>query len=98
MVRLAGIAEQGRRFTFFDKAVVKDPATGKDFDGFHGLNITCSTSGRGLMLLGDHEGTVHMVDREFRVNGFDAFSVSVTHLIQLKANNVLIGIGSDEEG
>ena len=29
-----GFHVQGRRFTFFDKEVVKDPETGQAFDGF----------------------------------------------------------------
>lgn len=73
--------------------MVKDQETGQAFAGFKDLTITCTTSGRGFMVLGDHEGTIHMVDRSFQVQAFDAFNVAVSHLVQLKQNSVLVSIG-----
>jgi len=44
-----------RRFTFFDKEVVKDPETGQPYTTFQGVEIRASTAGRGAMILGDAE-------------------------------------------
>jgi hypothetical protein len=41
-----------RRFNFFDKDVVKDPADAKkNFDSLKSLNIKFTLSGRGLMII-----------------------------------------------
>jgi len=89
---------QGRRFTFFEKDVVKDPETGKPLAAFQSLNITAATSGRGSLILGDSEGFIHQVSQQFQISSFQGFAWDCTFLLQLKTNNILVGLGSDEEG
>lgn len=92
------MAAQIRRFVFFDKDVVKDPETREPFTGFQSLPLTCSTSGRGALVFGDSDGFVHEVDRSLQLTSFQAFEYGVTHLLQMRQNNLLIVAGNDEEG
>ncbi|XP_013381879.1 vacuolar protein sorting-associated protein 11 homolog [Lingula anatina] len=89
---------QWRRFNFFDKEIVTDPDENKPFDKLKELNISACVSGRGQVVLGDFEGSLHFMNRQLRVNSFKAYGIRVSHLYQLKQHNILVTIGEDEEG
>ncbi|XP_023235262.1 vacuolar protein sorting-associated protein 11 homolog [Centruroides sculpturatus] len=89
---------QWRRFSFFDKEVVKDPETNQPFDKLKDLHITCSTNGRGNVVLGDVEGNLHFLNRQFQLSSFKAFELNVSHIQQLRHNGILVSVGSDEPG
>ncbi|CAG2230700.1 PEP5 [Mytilus edulis] len=89
---------QWRRFNFFDKEVVKDPETSQTYDKLKDINISASVSGRGQLIFGDHDGYLHMLNRELQINSFKAYEIRVSHLFQMKQHNLLISIGEDEQG
>lgn len=62
------------------------------------LTVTCTTSGRGHIFLGDSDGVVYLIDRQLNVSSFRAFDVSITHLLHVPQTTFLVSVGSDEEG
>lgn len=62
------------------------------------MSITCTTSGRGQIILGDSDGYIHTINRHFLISSFKAFEVSVTHVYQSILNPILISAGADEPG
>src|SRR4051812_33167977 len=94
---------QWRQFNFFDKQQVNDQTNSAQSPAiFQRNDITASTSGRGHIILGDAHGYVFIVDKQFQVNSFRAYSSDngddgrVSHLKQLKQRNVLVTIGEDD--
>ncbi|ESN94748.1 hypothetical protein HELRODRAFT_102934 [Helobdella robusta] len=102
---------QWRRFTFFEKEQVRGLSSASDgggpgdlfsgqqdpFENFKDVSWTCSTCGKGLIVLGDEEGFIYTFDHQFNVNSFRAYT-SVVHLVhQLKQYNILVTVGEDEE-
>ncbi|RUS74031.1 hypothetical protein EGW08_018205 [Elysia chlorotica] len=89
---------QWRRFNFFDKEAVKNPATDQVFDLLKDVNVSACTSGRGQLVVGDFEGNLYFINRQMELTTFRAYEIRVTHLTQLKQHNLLISIGEDEQG
>ena len=58
---------------------------------------TCSTSGRGSLILGDGLGVIHMYDRDYKCKRFPAHDVGVTALFQLKRSSILVSLGADAD-
>ena len=58
---------------------------------------TCSTSGRGSVILGDGLGMIRIFDRDYKCKAFAAHDVSVSCVFQLKRSNILISLGSDAD-
>jgi len=87
-----------KRFTFFDKELVKETQKDENGTSLQKLSITCTTSGRGSLIIGDGEGFINFVDREYRISSFQAYQQSVTLIHQLKERNFLTTIGHDEMG
>ncbi|KAF2073113.1 hypothetical protein CYY_005582 [Polysphondylium violaceum] len=87
-----------KRFTFFDKELVKETQKDENITTLQKLSITCTTSGRGILVIGDGEGFINFVDREYRISSFQAYQQSVTLIHQLKERNFLTTIGHDEMG
>ncbi|EGC37991.1 hypothetical protein DICPUDRAFT_76416 [Dictyostelium purpureum] len=85
-----------KKFTFFDLEQVKQ--TESDGQSLQKLSITCTTSGRGSLIIGDAEGFINFVDREFGISSFQAYQQSVTFIYQLKERNFLSSIGHDDTG
>ncbi len=61
------------------------------------MKIQCVASGRGKLLLGDQEGYVNILDRDFALDGFRGHTKSITALVQINARNLLVTAGMDEE-
>lgn len=83
---------------FFDKETVKDPETNAVFERLKDLNISACVSGRGQIIIGDYEGSIHMMSRSLQITSFVAYNIRVSHLFQMKQSNLLISIGEDEQG
>ncbi|KAK3753540.1 hypothetical protein QZH41_018510 [Actinostola sp. cb2023] len=89
---------QWRRFNFFDKEFLKDHETNQAYERLKGIDITTCSSGRGQMIFGDINGSIHFLDRDLQLSSFKAFEINVSHLYQLKQHNILVSIGEDEVG
>ncbi|XP_068922726.1 vacuolar protein sorting-associated protein 11 homolog [Petaurus breviceps papuanus] len=97
---------QWRRFVFFDKELVKEPAGSDGAGPGSGATrplslppgITVCDSGRGSLVFGDMEGQIWFLPRSLQLTGFQAYKLRVTHLYQLKQHNILASVGEDEEG
>ncbi|EDO40102.1 predicted protein, partial [Nematostella vectensis] len=89
---------QWRRLNFFDKEVLKDPQTNQTYSRLQDIDIAACSSGRGQMVFGDTNGSIHFVDSELNLTSFKAFEIRVSHLYQLKQHNILVSIGEDEAG
>ncbi|XP_074158430.1 vacuolar protein sorting-associated protein 11 homolog [Sminthopsis crassicaudata] len=97
---------QWRRFVFFDKELVKEPAGNDGAGPGSGASrplslppgITVCDSGRGSLVFGDMEGQIWFLPRSLQLTGFQAYKLRVTHLYQLKQHNILASVGEDEEG
>jgi len=57
------------------------------------LDITCSTAGRGQILVGDRDGTVVILDKLLNMTAFRAHNISISHIHQLRQNTVLLTVG-----
>ncbi|KAM9989103.1 hypothetical protein ACTFIY_005145 [Dictyostelium cf. discoideum] len=86
-----------KRFTFFDIETVKQVEK-EDGSSLQKLSITCTTSGRGSLIIGDAEGFINFVDREFGISSFQAYQQSVSLIYQLKERNFLSSVGHDDIG
>ncbi|KFM62524.1 Vacuolar protein sorting-associated protein 11-like protein, partial [Stegodyphus mimosarum] len=89
---------QWRRFNFFEKEVVKDIESSQVFEKLKDINVTCTTSGRGQILLGDVEGNIYFLNRQFQLISFKAYELNVSHIEQLRLNPILVSVGADEPG
>ncbi|KAK3087703.1 hypothetical protein FSP39_009366 [Pinctada imbricata] len=91
-------AYQWRRFNFFDKEIVKDSETDQPFDKLKDVNVSACVSGRGQLIIGDHEGYLYLLNRQLQISAFKAYEIRVSHLFQMKQHSLLISIGEDEQG
>uniref|UniRef100_A0A8C9U302 Vacuolar protein sorting-associated protein 11 homolog n=1 Tax=Scleropages formosus TaxID=113540 RepID=A0A8C9U302_SCLFO len=88
---------QWRRFVFFDKETVKDPAeNGKNF--VLPIGVSACDSGRGHIVLGDILPGIWFLTRSLQLTSFQAYKLRVTHLYQLKQHSILVSVGQDEQG
>jgi len=59
--------------------------------------IPCAAAGRGYLLFGDQDGSVHTVSQSLEVQTFQAYEFNVTHLWQMKQHNILITVGVSDQ-
>lgn len=57
------------------------------------VTITCSSNGRGHIVLGDNLGLVHLFDRQYKRDSFKAYNINTSHVLQLKQSSFLGTIG-----
>ena len=60
---------------------------------YQDVNISACVSGRGQLVVGDHEGYVYLVNKQLSLNMFKAYEIRVSHLHQMKQHNLLVSIG-----
>ncbi|CAI9739698.1 sorting-associated 11 homolog [Octopus vulgaris] len=89
---------QWRRFNFFEKESTYYPDSNEIFDKLKDINISACASGRGQIIIGDHNGFLHFINRKMEITEFEAYKIRVSHLFQMKQHNLLISIGEDEQG
>ncbi|XP_036368498.1 vacuolar protein sorting-associated protein 11 homolog isoform X3 [Octopus sinensis] len=87
-----------RRFNFFEKESTYYPDSNEIFDKLKDINISACASGRGQIIIGDHNGFLHFINRKMEITEFEAYKIRVSHLFQMKQHNLLISIGEDEQG
>jgi hypothetical protein len=89
---------QWRTFQFFEKQLIKEEGTTEPNQELKKLNVVCASSGRGTLVLGDLNGAVHFVERDFKISySFQAYIRTVTLIEQVKQKNILVTVGEDEE-
>lgn len=83
---------QWRKFQFFEEK--SSAGSAEELKG----PIACSSSGRGQMVVGQaNSGLVHLLDRTLKLSySFEAHTIAVYHVHQLKQRNMLVTIGEDE--
>lgn len=99
-----------RKFVFFDEVYIAETelnklvsleapqnvlASGRPFVT---VKISCSSSGRGTILLGDTTGFVYIIERYLNVNSFRANQKFTSHVRQVPKLPIFITCGSDEDG
>jgi len=84
---------QWRRFNFFD--IAKDVENGSIQAQLGEDNvITCATSGRGNVILGDLKGTIwRIISRQWEVASFPGWDGKVEELLQSRLSPFLFGLG-----
>lgn len=60
---------------------------------FQNVNISTCVSGRGQLIIGDYEGMIFLLNRQFQLSTFNAYQIRVSHLFMMKQSNLLISIG-----
>mmetsp|Transcript_3507 Transcript_3507/g.9503 ORF Transcript_3507/g.9503 Transcript_3507/m.9503 type:complete len:1008 (+) Transcript_3507:108-3131(+) len=85
-----------KSFQFFERHLVQGEQGGPH-PFFQDINVTCTSSGRGRLVLGDAEGRIHSIDRNLNPLTWDAYEHRVTHVHQLKLRNILVAVGNDKE-
>lgn len=60
---------------------------------FQDVRITASASGRGLLILADSDGNVHLVNRNFEISTFRAYDRNITIVEQGRQSPLLVTIG-----
>ncbi|XP_064382449.1 vacuolar protein sorting-associated protein 11 homolog [Halichondria panicea] len=86
-----------RTFKFFELEELKDPDTNQPYDKLKEIGITCSSCGRGQMILGDAQGEVHIMTSLRDMTSFNAYLLRVNFIYQLKQRNIFLTVGDDEE-
>lgn len=99
-----------RKFVFFDEVYIADTELNKlvsleapqdvlaSGQPFVTVKISCSSSGRGTILLGDTKGFVYMIKRYLQVNSFKANQRFTSHVVQVPKLSIFITCGSDDDG
>nr|XP_018902631.1 PREDICTED: vacuolar protein sorting-associated protein 11 homolog isoform X1 [Bemisia tabaci] len=85
-----------RKLNFFD--LQKNFDAGKIAETLTGTTVTATTSGFNFLIIGDAEGSIHLVNRIFQITTFRAFNLRVDFLEQSQTSSLLAAIGSDEPG
>ena len=99
-----------RKFVFFEEEIVKGTelnqivSPGDSLDAsdlsqsYFSIRLTCSSSGRGFILLGDANGYVYLLNRQLRVNSFKANQKHTSLVKQVPKSATFITCGSDQDG
>lgn len=99
-----------RKFVFFDEEFVtgtelnqlvsqEEPENVLDkHQPFVTVKLTCSSSGRGLILLGDTNGYVYIISKHLKVNSFRANQKFTSHVKQVPKSPIFVTCGADQDG
>ncbi|KAL1464218.1 hypothetical protein WDU94_003885 [Cyamophila willieti] len=85
-----------RKFNFFD--INSNVDKGNIKSALDDAQVRSMSSGNGQLVLGDSQGSIHLISRDFTVHTYKAYNIDVTHLIQSRHSSKLISIGNDEVG
>ncbi|RZF44682.1 hypothetical protein LSTR_LSTR000634 [Laodelphax striatellus] len=85
-----------RRFNFFD--IIYDADRGSINKALEDVRVTATGSGHGLLVLGDSDGNVHLITRNFSFKTFQAYNISISLLEMSRNLSFLVTIGGDEPG
>ncbi|XP_022189804.2 vacuolar protein sorting-associated protein 11 homolog [Nilaparvata lugens] len=85
-----------RRFNFFD--IIYDADGGSINKALEDVRVTATGSGHGLLVLGDSDGKVHLITRNFTFNTFQAYNININLLEMSRNLPYLVTVGSDEPG
>ncbi|CAF1519724.1 unnamed protein product [Rotaria sp. Silwood1] len=89
---------QWRRFSFFDKEIVKRK-DGKPLEELKHIQVIASTStngaGGGQLVFGCNDGSICVINRDYETNHIHKYDISL-QLLAHSAGDTLIAIGMDE--
>ncbi|XP_012278294.1 vacuolar protein sorting-associated protein 11 homolog isoform X2 [Orussus abietinus] len=85
-----------RRFNFFD--LKREVDSGRIAEALGSARVTAATSGNGNLIFCDDSGNVHVVNRTYQVQTFQAYEVMVSLAQQVQHSTFLFTIGEDEHG
>ncbi|KAH9095721.1 hypothetical protein LEN26_017769 [Aphanomyces euteiches] len=84
---------QWRRFAFFEKELLKD----QHGLWLRGIDVTSMSGNRGLIVIGDSSGFIHMANRQLETRAFRAHDHFVSHVIMMKKANLLVSLGDGKD-
>ncbi|KAF0695239.1 Aste57867_13931 [Aphanomyces stellatus] len=84
---------QWRRFAFFEKELLKD----QNGVWLRGIDVTSMSGNRGLLVIGDASGFIHLANRQLETRAFRAHEHFVSHVIMMKKANLLVSIGDGHD-
>lgn len=95
-----------RKFLFFEEQYIDNSELSqlisleqaKNAQSLVPVRLSCSSSGRGSILLGDVDGYVYIVNKFLKVNSFRANQKTTSHVKQVPKSSIIITCGSDQEG
>ncbi|KAI9017630.1 hypothetical protein BC832DRAFT_40189 [Gaertneriomyces semiglobifer] len=90
---------QWRQFGFFEAHEVTNPDSSDPPTWLQDLDVTCSSSGRSHLFLGDSAGQVTVLSQSLEiVYQFQAHESKVTHLQCAKQRNAVVTVGEEPGG
>uniref|UniRef100_A0A5S6R317 Vacuolar protein sorting-associated protein 11 homolog n=1 Tax=Trichuris muris TaxID=70415 RepID=A0A5S6R317_TRIMR len=94
------LIQSWRRLIFFERDVVKDPTNeAEPYSDLKDLNIACCSAGEDVVCIGDRDGGIHLLNRQWNDTYFRAYKVALCLLLCPQADSsVLLSIGDDEDG
>ncbi|XP_076042625.1 vacuolar protein sorting 11 isoform X2 [Oratosquilla oratoria] len=87
---------QWRKFNFFD--VKNNVDGGKLAEVIKDVKVTCTSSGRGVLCLGDSSGSVHIITRQFAVTSFQAHTQPIKVLAAFDHTSTIITVADGSSG
>ncbi|KFD47361.1 hypothetical protein M514_11776 [Trichuris suis] len=90
------LIQSWRRLIFFERDLVKDPTNGVEpYSDLKDLNIACCSAGEDIVCIGDRDGGVHLLDRQWNDTYFRAYKVSLCLLLCPRVDStVLLSVGT----
>jgi hypothetical protein len=89
-----------RTFKFFESEEIKDPDNTNVFNSLlkrPNCGVTCFTCGRGQMVLGDSQGSLHVLTSFSEALSVPAYLARVSLAYQMRQRNVIVTVGDDED-
>ena len=86
---------------FFEKEFLKEDANQAGAQGglssLKKLDIRCSASGNGALVVGDDVGSIYIMDKQMRLTSFPAFEKEVLLLFACRKSDFLYSVGHDKD-
>ena len=86
-----------RRYNFFERDVLKEPGHNVPLLKIQAMDVSSATAGHGLLIVGDGDGGVSLVEESLRVSRFRAHLQRVNHVATLPRQPVLVTLGDAME-
>lgn len=91
------MATQWKKFQFFEKDALVDEKQ-EPLKALTDFTPTCSTSGRGLLIFGDANGDIRLINRDYEVVKFQACEgkgkvIALQQLKHAQHSNILVSLG-----
>jgi len=84
-------------FRFINFERLPDPPKEKGEFSLKDVSITCATSGRGTIFLGDDQGHILAMDRNLKVVAFEGFTSTLFEISLCRERNILVAVGRNND-